>query len=81
MLPTSLAVHMKSTLERSTGKSRKLSTKNLFYSGSSISNKVDYGSPNKCPDDVLSISSKTITQFSELVSFRASIIFPGLAPT
>ncbi len=47
MLPISLAVHMNNTLDKSTGKSKKLSTKFLFYSGSKISNRVDYGSPKR----------------------------------
>ena len=41
MLPISLAVQINKTLERSIGKSKKLSTKFLFCSGSKISNKVD----------------------------------------
>ena len=61
----SFAVHINKIFDKSIGKSKKLSTKNLFYSGSNISNSVDYGSPNRWPDDVLSISSNTITQFSD----------------
>mmetsp|Transcript_32840 Transcript_32840/g.94241 ORF Transcript_32840/g.94241 Transcript_32840/m.94241 type:complete len:209 (-) Transcript_32840:1557-2183(-) len=79
IVSVTLAVQMKSTLERSTGASRYKSRKAAFCAGSRTSNKADDGSPRKSLPN-LSTSSIKMTGFATFVILRAWMIFPGIAP-